>query len=107
MSFRLADRMAHFDSSGIRKVFDLAAKMKNPINLSIGQPHFDVPEPIRQAAIDAIRRPQERLRPDAGHARAAREAAAAGRRSSTATRTAACSSPAAPAAAWCWPCWRR
>lgn len=50
----LADRMAHFDSSGIRKVFDLAAKMKNPINLSIGQPDFDVPSPIKQAAVDAI-----------------------------------------------------
>lgn len=51
----LADRMAHFDSSGIRKVFDLAAKMKNPINLSIGQPDFAVPEAIQNAAIDAIR----------------------------------------------------
>jgi len=47
--------MSYFDSSGIRKVFDLAAKLKNPINLSIGQPDFDVPEPIQQAAIDAIR----------------------------------------------------
>lgn len=46
--------MAHFDSSGIRKVFDLAAKMKSPINLSIGQPDFDVPPTVKQAAIDAI-----------------------------------------------------
>ena len=51
----IADRMAHFDSSGIRKVFDLAAKMKNPINLSIGQPDFDVPEPVKQAAVEAVR----------------------------------------------------
>src|SRR5262245_28362181 len=51
----IADRMAHFDSSGIRKVFDLAAKMKNPIHLSIGQPDFAVPEAIQSAAIDAIR----------------------------------------------------
>ena len=50
----LADRMAHFDSSGIRRVFDLAANMKNPINLSIGQPDFDVPVPARRAAIEAI-----------------------------------------------------
>src|SRR5882672_7482496 len=50
----LADRTKAFDSSGIRKVFDLAAKMKNPINLSIGQPDFDVPEAARAAAIDAI-----------------------------------------------------
>lgn len=50
----LADRTRLFDSSGIRKVFDLAAKLKEPINLSIGQPDFDVPQPVRQAAIDAI-----------------------------------------------------
>lgn len=50
----LARRMESFDSSGIRKVFDLAAKLKNPINLSIGQPDFDVPAPAKQAAIDAI-----------------------------------------------------
>jgi aspartate aminotransferase/aminotransferase len=40
--------------SGIRKVFELARSLKNPVNLSIGQPHFDVPEPIRQAAKHAI-----------------------------------------------------
>lgn len=50
----LADRSRLFDSSGIRKVFDLAAKLKEPINLSIGQPDFDVPEPVRRAAIEAI-----------------------------------------------------
>src|SRR5690349_18580310 len=49
-------RRAHaVDASGIRKVFDLAAKMKDPINLSIGLPDFDVPEVAKQAAIDAIR----------------------------------------------------
>lgn len=51
----IADRTASFDSSGIRKVFDLAAKMQNPINLSIGLPDFDVPDEIKQACIDAIR----------------------------------------------------
>lgn len=51
---QLADRMADFDSSGIRKVFDLASKMANPINLSIGQPDFDVPAEIKRAAIEAI-----------------------------------------------------
>ncbi|MEZ6072084.1 MAG: aminotransferase class I/II-fold pyridoxal phosphate-dependent enzyme [Pirellulales bacterium] len=48
-------RVAAFDSSGIRKVFDLASKLDDPINLSIGQPDFDVPDEIKQAAIDAIR----------------------------------------------------
>src|SRR5205814_9944824 len=51
----LADRTRAFDSSGIRKVFDLAAKMKDPINFSIGQPDFDVPEVIKEACIEAIR----------------------------------------------------
>jgi aspartate/methionine/tyrosine aminotransferase len=50
----LADRTRAFDSSGIRKVFDLAAKMENPINLSIGQPDFDVPQPVKDACIEAI-----------------------------------------------------
>lgn len=51
----LADRTEKFDASGIRKVFDLAAKMANPINLSIGQPDFAVPDTIKEAAIAAIR----------------------------------------------------
>lgn len=50
----IADRMHKIDASGIRKVFDLAANMKDPINLSIGQPHFDTPEPIKQAMCDAV-----------------------------------------------------
>jgi aspartate aminotransferase/aminotransferase len=35
-------RAEQVDASGIRKVFDLAAKLKDPINLSIGLPDFDV-----------------------------------------------------------------
>jgi len=48
-------RARSIDASGIRKVFELGASMANPINLSIGQPDFPVPEPMKQAAIDAIR----------------------------------------------------
>ena len=47
--------MAKLDASGIRKVFDLAAAMTDPINLSIGQPDFDVPAVVKDAAIEAIR----------------------------------------------------
>ncbi len=50
----IADRTLAFDSSGIRKVFDLAATLKDPINLSIGQPDFDVPRPVQEACISAI-----------------------------------------------------
>jgi aspartate aminotransferase/aminotransferase len=52
----LADRMKCIDSSGIRKVFALAAQMKDPINFSIGQPDFDTPEAIKREAIQAIER---------------------------------------------------
>jgi aspartate aminotransferase len=52
----IAERMRHIESSGIRKVFELARGLKDPINLSIGQPHFDVPEPIKAAAKAAIDR---------------------------------------------------
>jgi aspartate/methionine/tyrosine aminotransferase len=51
----LADRMKHIDASGIRKAFDMSKAMKDPINLSIGLPDFDVPEPVQAAAIEAIR----------------------------------------------------
>jgi aspartate aminotransferase/aminotransferase len=52
----IAKRMQSIESSGIRKVFELARSLKDPINLSIGQPHFDVPAPIKQAAHAAIDR---------------------------------------------------
>jgi aspartate aminotransferase/aminotransferase len=50
----IADRMRHIESSGIRKVFELARSLKDAVNLSIGQPDFDVPEPIKAAARAAI-----------------------------------------------------
>src|SRR3990172_5909112 len=50
----IAERTKCFDSSGIRKVFELGAKLTDRIDLSIGQPDFDVPEAARQAAIEAI-----------------------------------------------------
>lgn len=50
----ISDRLQKIDASGIRKVFDLAAQMKDPINLSIGQPHFDTPQPIKDALETAV-----------------------------------------------------
>ena len=50
----IADRTRTFDSSGIRKVFSLASKLENPINLSIGQPDFDVPQPVKDSLVEAI-----------------------------------------------------
>jgi aspartate aminotransferase/aminotransferase len=56
----ISHRAHGVDASGIRKVFDLAAKMKDPINLSIGLPDFDVPDVVKTAACDAIRSGQNR-----------------------------------------------
>jgi aspartate aminotransferase/aminotransferase len=62
----IADRMRTFDSSGIRRVFELAGKLQDPINLSIGQPDFDVPREIQDAAIDAIRNRRNAYSPTQG-----------------------------------------
>jgi aspartate/methionine/tyrosine aminotransferase len=54
----IADRALGIEMSGVRRIFELGRSLKDPINLSIGQPHFPVPEPVRNAAKQAI---------DAGH----------------------------------------
>lgn len=50
----ISERLKRIDASGIRKVFDLAATMDHPINLSIGQPHFDTPQPVKDALCQAV-----------------------------------------------------
>ena len=57
---RLAARMDHITASGIRKVFDLGAELTDPIDLSIGMPHFDVSQPIKDEAAAAIQRGENR-----------------------------------------------
>ena len=94
--------MARLDSSGIRKVFDMAAKMASPVNLSIGQPDFDVPEPIRRACHRGYRPAQKRLFAHPGDLKLV-EKLQARVMPNTAKRIAEHSSPAAPAAGSCWP----
>ncbi len=62
----LAKRTGRVDSSGIRRVFELASSMKDPINLSIGQPDFDVPGSVKAAAIAAIEQGQNSYTPTNG-----------------------------------------
>jgi aspartate aminotransferase/aminotransferase len=52
---RLADRVRGIEPSGIRRIFELMATMADPINLSIGQPHYDPPPELIEAACRAIR----------------------------------------------------
>lgn len=47
-------RVRSIDASGIRRAFDLGASIKDPINLSIGQPDFPVDPRIKRAAVKAI-----------------------------------------------------
>lgn len=50
-----AERMKFLETSRIRKMFEMASQMKHPVNLSLGQPNFDVPDAVKEAAIQAIR----------------------------------------------------
>lgn len=50
----VADRIAGISTSGIRRIFDLAATMENPIDFSMGQPDFPVPDATKAAAHAAI-----------------------------------------------------
>jgi aspartate/methionine/tyrosine aminotransferase len=51
----LSDRVRGIEPSGIRRIFELMATMEDPINLSIGQPHYDPPDVLIEAACRAIR----------------------------------------------------
>lgn len=50
----LSRRIQKIDASGIRKVFDLATKLKAPVNLSIGEPDFFIPSKIKNNLKKAI-----------------------------------------------------
>lgn len=63
---RFSRRALAIDASGIRKVFDLAATLKDPINLSIGQPHYDTPEPVKESLCRAVREGRNAYSPTQG-----------------------------------------
>ncbi|MEY4666699.1 MAG: hypothetical protein RIQ87_479 [Chloroflexota bacterium] len=51
----LADRVNAVPPSGIRRFFDIAAEMDDVISLGVGEPDFDTPSHIVEAAITALR----------------------------------------------------
>lgn len=51
----LSARMGRIQPSGIRRIFELMTTMEDPINLSIGQAHYEAPEAIVEAAVRALR----------------------------------------------------
>jgi len=44
----LSERVQNLRPSGVRKIFDLARSVRDPVDLSLGEPDFDIPEVIRE-----------------------------------------------------------
>lgn len=62
----LAKRTSLLDSSGIRKVFDLARELSDPVNLSIGQVDYPLPDPVKRELIASIERNETDYTPTQG-----------------------------------------
>lgn len=54
MASGISQRAQSIDSSGIRRIFELGASLKDPVNLSIGIPDFDAFPEIKSSAKAAI-----------------------------------------------------
>lgn len=50
----LSKRVKHIKASGIREIFENKPKHKKLFDFSLGQPDFDVPSAVKQAAVKAI-----------------------------------------------------
>ena len=62
----ISDRLRSIKPSGVRRIFDLARQMKDPINLSIGEPDFDIPEPLKEEGIQWIKKGFNKYTPTQG-----------------------------------------
>lgn len=56
----------NYPTSGIRKMFDLAEQYEDVIKLTVGEPNFDTPHNIREAAKKAIDEGNTHYSPNAG-----------------------------------------
>lgn len=61
-----ADRLRQIRPSGVRKIFDMVRTANDPINLSIGEPDFDVPSEIKETAVDWTRKGFNKYTPSGG-----------------------------------------
>ncbi len=57
---------AHYPASGIRKMFDLASHYPDAIKLTVGEPNFDTPQYVKEAAKEAIDAGMVHYTPNAG-----------------------------------------
>jgi aspartate aminotransferase/aminotransferase len=62
----LSKRVTDIKPSGVRKIFDLARTVKNPIDLSLGEPDFDIPDAIKEEGIAWIRKGFNKYTPSGG-----------------------------------------
>jgi aspartate/methionine/tyrosine aminotransferase len=62
----ISERLRNIKPSGVRRIFDLARQMKDPINMSIGEPDFDIPEPLKEEGIEWIKRGFNKYTPTQG-----------------------------------------
>ena len=51
----VSKRVKDFDSREVRRIFKAASQIEDSINLSIGEPDFDIPDQIKEEAITHIR----------------------------------------------------
>jgi aspartate/methionine/tyrosine aminotransferase len=51
----LSERSARVQESLIRRIFEEARHVRDPINLTLGQPDFPVPDVVKEAAVRAVR----------------------------------------------------
>lgn len=52
--------------SGVRTMFNLAQRYEDVVNLSVGEPDFDTPKHILDAAVDAMKTGYTHYTPNAG-----------------------------------------
>ncbi len=62
----LSDIALNYPASGIRKMFDLAQKYDDVVKLTVGEPNFDTPQYIKDAAKRAIDEGYTHYSPNAG-----------------------------------------
>ncbi len=62
----LSDKIKEIKFSGIRKFFDIAATLDNIISLSVGEPDFKTPFPIRKTAIRTLEKGKTTYTSNAG-----------------------------------------
>lgn len=62
----IAKKCKDMKPSGIRKFFDLAAQMEDVISLGVGEPDFQTPWNVRQAAVTALEKGKTKYTANAG-----------------------------------------